>query len=272
MCPDLSGLKCAALAESVQKHVTRMAYKKKTMRRRRAPARKGGRVRRSYAKRSFRRTRGNRGRLQRSLTGFPRDNRATLLATTNEHFDMTVAGEEFAFFRCNSIYDPVGAVGGASAMNYPLWAGLYNHYMVTSATITAKFFVPALTTLPEAGAPYPVICYIRLNDDDTSTGPYTFANLAAGALTRYRLILPGTNPQIVTLHGVYNPKTFFQVKDLGDVQSRIGSPFGSNPVEQAFWQVGCATVDGTASNYDVQCLVSIRYNCYFTEPREQTIS
>jgi len=226
---------------------------------------------RRAGKGGYRRTGGKyKGRLQRAMTGFPRDNRATLLWTVENTLDLSVGTNEVYTVRCNSIFDPEGTAAPSNyPMNYDLWQRLYNHYMVASATVTVKFMIPAAAE-PSTKA---VCCFLRLNDDGLPLAPYTFANICTGALTRYKQVMQGTVPQTVVLKGVFNPRTFFQVKDLGDTQSRLGAPFGSDPLEEAYWLCGAFVMGGAANaGFDIQQYVSVHYNCYFTEPKDQVVT
>lgn len=227
------------------------------------------RKKRTYAKkRTYRKRRNYKGKQYRSLTGFPQSNRALLRWCKENEFEMNVGANEVYNVRCNSIYDPEGNVApGNSVMNYNLWAQLYNHYMVRSATITVTFFVPAQVA-PSADT---LILFLRLNDDNAISGLFTFSNICAGPLTKYKMILPGSVPQIVKLTGTYNAKRFFQLKDVEDNQERVGAPFGNDPTEEAYWNVGAFTLSGLTTTYSVNALVDVKYNTYFTEPRDQNI-
>jgi len=210
------------------------------------------------------------GRLNRMLTGFPQDNRARLLWTVENSLDLSVGTNEEYAIRANSIYDPEGSTAPTNyPMQYAAWQRLYNHYMVVSATITVKFMIPASAT-PSAKA---VCCFLRLNDDGLAQAPFDYANICSGALTRYKTVMQGTTPQTVLLRGTYAAKSFFQVRDVSDNQTRLGAPFGSDPQEEAYWITGAFVLGGAENaGYDIQQYVSVHYNTYFTEPKDQQVT
>lgn len=177
-------------------------------------------------------------------------------------------------FSCNDLnkIDPTQAAW--PSQNRPsimqLWAGLYNHWVVVKAVITATFMFPGLVAAPQ-GAQYPqspMTCFVRIDDDDTITD-FNAQNIKEGGKVFWKTIMPGSNSKQFKLRGVYTPRSFFGRVDAEDDDELRGS---NNKLigDNAYWHVGIANDLGTASGQGgVFVNATIDYYVKFMEPNDQ---
>lgn len=165
------------------------------------------------------------------------------------------------FYRANSIFDPVAAVGGHQPLFHDQLAILYNHYMVVSAKITVKFS-------PTGTYAYPVACGIYMSDDTTVTTTNITQMLEQPGVT-YKYLPMVVADKTVTVSRTFSAKKFFNVSNLKDNKYTLGALFGNDPSEQAYFAVFCGSVDyGGTNPPEIMSSLRIEYNVVVSEPKE----
>lgn len=162
-------------------------------------------------------------------------------------------------FSANSIYDPNVSSTGHQPLMHDQLITFYNHYCVTRSKIHVTF-TPSTATIEPVST-----VGIKLNDVNnfSASDPDTIVEQDD---TCYRMMYTGSNNP-VKLTKVYNAKTFFNIKDIKDNLDRLGSNFGANPTEQAYFMVFA----GNQHAYDGAAIyinVLIEYEVLVSEPAE----
>jgi len=150
-----------------------------------------------------------------------------------------------SLFRANSIYDPDKTVGGHQPYGHDQLEQIYNHYCVDSATIVVT------PTLGMQG-----VWGISVTDNDVVTSGF---NTVCEQQATSMAVQSVTNGQpIQSLRKTYNRHTSFPVyKDTSAFM-------GSNPAEEAYFQIWYRGLTDSANPPTGTFLVSITYNvtCY----------
>jgi len=234
------------------------SYKRRAgSRRRYTPKRK------AYKRTAYRRRRSNKNSaVTRNLTGFPSNRVVRMRYCDSRSFDLTSASQAVYGFRANSIYDPVYEVdAGHQPTGYLQWRDFYNQYTVLKSKITVKF--APITS----GAGAPMIMGINLTNasdtakikDSIERGDMVYTMMASVA---------GNAQKPATLSRWYNPKQFWNLKDLKDNQQRIGALYNDNPPDTALFSVKVGPWnEGTDAGGTVQALVVIDYWVLLSEPQ-----
>jgi len=146
----------------------------------------------------------------------------------------------YHLFRCNSINDPDQTGVGHQPYGHDIYASIYNHYKVNSATIV---ITPITNVIGMLG------CTIT---DDTTVN-FGFDNCKEIKGTR---MIPmtgqGTNHGKITQY--FNRNQIFDPTVDG-----TGANMGNNPSEQSYFHIWYAPKDNTSTG-SVTCNVSIVYN------------
>lgn len=167
-------------------------------------------------------------------------------------------------FRANSCYDPDATGVGHQPMNYDMWTGLYNHYVVVGSKITARIF-------DYEAVPSPFVGGIVLSDDPTITT--TVSQMMEGGLTKYKMgynsnTLGAGNGMTVTK--TFSAKKFFNITNVTDNISRLGASVVANPGELAHFMVFVGPLPDNAGDLgSFNVAVTIDYIVIFSEPKEQ---
>ena len=165
-------------------------------------------------------------------------------------------------FRSNSIFDPNYTGIGHQPLGHDQAAALYENYTVIGARITAKF---AVQSAEDGSIPSAVGIYA----DYDATPPTSLQHLIEQGRCRYKtLIANGASGSAhATLTYNFGSKKFFGYKDLKDVQSQVGSPFGANPARQSYFVLFVAPIESNLNDIPpVSILVTIDYIVRLTEP------
>lgn len=163
-------------------------------------------------------------------------------------------------FRCNSIFDPNQSGVGHQPLGHDQYANFYKKYMVVASTITCTFksFDNSETTNAD-GSNYTVgISTIQdPSGATTSTTEFmennrtTYSNVCAQA--PYTMV-----------HKKFDPIDFFGLDSILD-NEKYGADFGSNPEQQAFWQIGVFQPTAPTTSGRMYVNVAIKYTLALRE-------
>lgn len=167
----------------------------------------------------------------------------------------------FHKFSAVSIYDPDVTGTGHQPHGHDTYQGLYQHYKVLGSRITATFS-PAGA---QAGAGT-MVCAISL-DDSVTEPPSDIQNVIEGPDCVYGIASNADGgPNLLTL-----TKNFSPVKFLGITpeqwRSAATAQFGSNPAEDAYFNVFVAPLNQSQDADPVNIQIEISYIVQCTEPR-----
>lgn len=162
-------------------------------------------------------------------------------------------------FSCNNINDPDTTSTGHRPMGHAEWGAFYNHYTVIGSKIRATFNPTSATAITGQA-----ICAISVEDDSTPTATATTAMLERSGV-KWRSMGNTYASNGTTLTHTYSAKKFFGIKDIGDVNKRLGANFYNTPAEQAYYHVKVAAVDGAGDIAAVAITVVIEYLVLCTE-------
>ena len=192
---------------------------------------------------------------------FPQQKIVKMRFCTTVTIDSTGSTVSVAQFRCNSINDPDAALGGKRPMGHDQWATWYNHYVVLGARITFKLFPSTNTT----NIPNAVGVYLS---DDTSI-PTAFDSLVMQGRGMYKIVPTAqSSGGVYTFYQKYSTKRFFNVTDVKDNTDRLGASFGSNPSEEAYFNIWCQPVDKLTNTGGFTGLATIDYIVALSEPKD----
>lgn len=173
--------------------------------------------------------------------------------------DATGGLQSFAY-RANGLFDPYVPLGGHQPMGYDTWATLYNHYVVTGSKITVQVqssVNPALNSTV-------VGLYLA---DDTSVPYSSITGFMEANKGTYR-IMSNTQTRPATCTSTFSAKKYFNLTDVKDNVTRLGSNVVSDPDEQAFFVIYHApTYQGNAT-LSLNLIVTIEYMVHFSEPKD----
>lgn len=196
------------------------------------------------------------------LIGYPKQRVVKMRYVETFNLNSLLGVMSSLVFRANSINDPYYGVGGTSPTGYTIWSTMYQRYCVIGSKISARIAFHNNDGLPtQVGVMLentPALISTTNTDLLERTG-------RCQVLTLNPYVNGGqTNRNVVCK---FSAKKFFNIQDIKDNQSRIGSPFGDNPadVNSAFYILWHkATLGGNTSAVAV---VKIDYIALVSEPR-----
>lgn len=213
-----------------------------------------------------------RGKTNRSLNlyyginktlGIPLNQRVKMRYVTDVPLNLTLPGLiGYHYFRANSIYDPDYTATGHTMAGYNNMFALYNHYLVVGSKITVTWSNGAGET--SGDVPCRVGTFI---DADASIGATNYYELIENGHGSSRLMASGNSNlyKITRTGATYSPKKFFNVQDPKDLRESLGSQFGANPSEGAFFAVWAQPLGAYTANLTAN--VVIDYTVVFGEPK-----
>lgn len=174
------------------------------------------------------------------------------------------AGTKTVLFRANSLFDPEYATGATQhqPLLFDQMAALYDHYSVTSATISITFWSAAVNSTATMDD---FAVSLQLKDDPTSPmSAYTVREQPNVATTT--LIAPQRKH---TLKKHFSAKKFFGKTVVVGESEFVGS-VASNPTELAYFILSCtdmgAVHDGESDNsYAINYEVTLIQTATWTE-------
>lgn len=171
-------------------------------------------------------------------------------------------------WRCNGPYDPNYTGVGHQPMFWDMYAGLYNHCVVSSAKMSVKVWGENNATT------YGSIVAVKLDDDGTSSQNVGSILEQRDPYVKWAMMKTnsGGSNNIANLSHSFNARTFFNCKDVGDKDS-IGALTNTTPSEQAYWVLLWQHIDAsTTFTGNLKGVITIDYVCEFTEARDQSPS
>jgi len=158
-------------------------------------------------------------------------------------------------YRCGSIYDPNYTGTGHQPYSYDTYATLFNHYCVLGAKLTVR-------NSPNSSVVNPIYIGTHLSPGVTPayTTPAEFVEARKGTSALWNM-----NNRPITLTCKYSAKKYFNLQSVKDNIDRLGSPFGGNPVEDAFF-ITWYTCQEAAVAWRAQFIID--YIVMFSEPKD----
>lgn len=164
-------------------------------------------------------------------------------------------------FRANSIHDPDFTGVGHQPLGHDQWANFYEHYTVIGSKLKATFFSPGDSVTTATG-----LVGVMLDEDTTSITSIRNMMEQAKARTRYMTTKGGPGGRVsVTSH--YSPKRFFAIKDMKDNRNLVGSLFGNNPTEGAYFKIFAGPANTADDVGIISVVVEVEYICLLSERR-----
>lgn len=166
-------------------------------------------------------------------------------------------------FSANSIYDPNVTGAGHQPMMHDQLADFWEKYVVIGSKITVR------CTADQAGALAGTQQYVGIIVDDNNTlinpSPSAIIENAKGT---YKLMQQGpyTARNATTLSAKFSARKFFNVRNVKD-NDQIGSSFGNNPANQAYFLIWTASNFSSFASTAV-CDVTIDYIIACQEPKD----
>lgn len=162
-------------------------------------------------------------------------------------------------FRANSIHDPDFTGIGHQPLGHDQWVPFYNHYNVIGSKCTAKFI--SASTDDTLGAAH---VGVLLKDDVTTI--IDPVSIMEQGHNQYRIMVNSNAGSSSTrCSGFYSARKFMGIKDISDNRNLVGSSFGTNPSEGAFFHVYAAPVAAGLNADPLNVLVTIEYTVQLTE-------
>lgn len=220
-------------------------------------------ARREWAKRKNYGTAAGKRNLARALThrynpktlvnqglGFPRSSLVTLRYSQKVAISGTPS--HLQSFTANGLYDPDATGAGHQPMGFDQWAAFYSKYKVRSFTVEVKGMFDGSTSTGMA--------FVLENDTTVSTDLAELSERNSGDL----LIAPASN------NGTFS---FLKTYNMSDVAGQsiededYSALVNANPAKPWYWHMRTTSLDG-ASAIAGDCIVTISYNCEFSDPND----
>ena len=232
--------------------------------------RRWGRRRRRLYRRFRRRRRRFRRRSFPRFVGFPKTRAIRLRYVESVLTPVSSSVGTVYIFSANSIQDPNRTGSGHQPLGHDEWSAFYNHYLVVGSKIVAKFF----TAEQSAAYNQPITCVVALTDDLLTTTTSNTALENPRVKWRHLPTAQTHGPASTTVRNKFSAKEFYNVSKLKDNVNRIGSAFGANPDDEAYFILKTFVTDANvpAVTADVRCQVMIDYLVILSEPKELATS
>lgn len=254
------------------------------LKRSRAPSKLGHR-------RSHRATRLRKGKnrtamvsVPRNKLGFPDRMRTKLRYTERLDFEPTGTTAVVNTFRGNGMYDPLFDTGGHQPRGFDDYMDVYGQFTVLASTIsvnamyegylgpgtkdTTGHLQNSVVAMGATGAPAlsPACVFIRKTTDSGATYTGGFQKVLETDRTQWVFLTHSDGAKTLKASG--------KVRDFYGKEAQIGAVgyFGTengDPTQQFYYQVGVARAsdDYPTGACKVTLIVSIEYDCVFTEPK-----
>lgn len=215
-------------------------------------------------------TRGNQlfGSPQRYLkVGFPKQTTVKLRYITRLTLSPAAGGlTAHSVYRANGPFDPDQSGIGHQPQGYDQWTAFYNHQVVLASKIKATFSISGTDT---TGG---MVCGIQLRDVSTFNDA-EFDRNVENVTTTHKVgsYYTGANVPVIVSKN-FNAKRFFNLTDVKDNISRVGSSVLSAPTEEAFFTVFVGSSNSVVNPGTVHALVQLEYDVLFSEPKLLPIS
>uniref|UniRef100_UPI0040475A4C hypothetical protein n=1 Tax=Flavobacterium sp. TaxID=239 RepID=UPI0040475A4C len=176
--------------------------------------------------------------------------------------DAAAGGVSSYAFRANSCFDPNSSGVGHQPSGFDQWTVFYNHHVVVGSICKATF---SMTGTTASGGLQ--ICGINLADDSNHSADIT--TLLEQPLTKARKSYYSVDAgKPTTVRKGFSCKKFFNITNVLDNISRLGSSVVTNPTEEAIFILFTGNPNAGIDPPDLSVLVEIEYVVVFSEPKE----
>lgn len=197
---------------------------------------------------------------RRIPTGMPNKKLVKLKYVSTATLNPSSTVPDYKYFSCNGMYAPE-IFGGHQPLYLDQWLANYDHYIVIGSSIR----VTQMPTTNVEGTP--ALWGIIL--DDETTFSYTSAaqiiesnqgrvfRQCTNALTGTNTY--GSNPRLI--------RKFSAKKMLGDLSDKHEGSATSNPTDQMYYGLWCASPSGSSDPGQMEFMVEISYIALLKEPK-----
>lgn len=184
---------------------------------------------------------------------FPLEQTVKMRYCQTVQLDAFNTATDHILFRANSIFDPFEPIGGHQPYGHDQWSAVYNHYLVTNSycSVTA---IPELSTASTIG-----IVGIAVKDDTSVETQFDTIREATNSKWVYAIAQKNNTVR----NSFSNAKMFRNLQD-----NSVKALFGTNPAEQAYFQIYATGVDVVANPSPVNCIVTIDYTVKMWELKD----
>lgn len=192
-------------------------------------------------------------------TGFPRQQKMSHMYSYNSIISHATGAPtaQGVLFTVNGLFDPEVALGGHQPSYFDQMAALYDHYIVTSATITAEFSPASIQTWT---------CGVTINDD-TSVDSYDLDALCEQ---------PSSTSVQVPCYETRKVTKTWKLDRAFPAGSKVASQFRGdvtqNPTETQSFVVYARPTNGLLGVISCDVKVSIVYHAEWNELRDMVKS
>ncbi len=169
--------------------------------------------------------------------------------------DSAAAGTDHHLFRANSIFDPDQTGLGHQPYTHDTYQAIYNHYKVEKSKIRVTF-----VSNGSDGTPASSTGIVGISIKDNTTVETNFDTIREARGSKYKVA--GTAGSRATVTYGYNARKMFP----GNV-ANLNSSFGSNPSEEAFYQVWMTGISAGDPNA-MTAIVQIDYTVKMWELKD----
>jgi len=186
-------------------------------------------------------------RMPRAVNGFPQTMQVNLRYHSGGALTSTSGAISKFQWIANSIFDPDYTATGHQPLFRDEYASIYNHYIVPTSTIIARFTNLSTT----AGS----LCGIGLDDDTTmTTTPDTAVEQQEG---RNGYLTPlGGSRSTITLKKTFNHKKMYGTNPRADLTARTAMT--ASPTEQSVFNTWVSGFNGATTTAEIEITI------YFT--------
>lgn len=221
---------------------------------------------RRYAKKRSRKTNKNRkASLYRNPTVVPDSKIVRHRYVDYVTLDTSSGTSDRNIYRANSMFDPNQTGIGSQPLGFDQWSVFYDHYTVLGSKCTAQF-------LSSSGSGVTGTSIVGVILTDNSLSLPTPTAIMEQNNSNWKVMTALTAQQKATVSSYYSPKKFFGLTDIGDNRALIGASTNANPVEDAYFSVYTAAINGVADSALVSVIVTIEFTVMYTERKTLTPS
>ena len=181
----------------------------------------------------------------------------------SETFELNPSATEAAVarvFRASDLYDPDFTGAGHQPLGFDNIMAIYDHFHVLGSRVRVTF--SSATSSSTTG-----IAHVGVSLSDSQTPTLTADTWREQPRTRYRVMPNVYAGSGATLTYNYSAKKFFNVKNVKDVDKLQGTASAS-PTENAFFYCLASSVGGAQDPNAINCVITIEYIAYFSEPKQ----
>lgn len=201
-------------------------------------------------------------RLQKQMSvGFPKTTVVKHRYVDAFSINPSLGNVGYHWFRANSLYDPDVTGAGHQPLGFDQWSTFYNHYIVIGAKIKATFSLAATGT--EVGS----IMVAGVVLSDNSSGPTDVPTLIEQSNSNKKYSYFNLSDRPKTVSKGYSAKRFYNLTNISDNQTRLGSNVSGNPAEFAYFGVYVGNANTSIDCPNILVMVQIDFIALYSEPK-----